>query len=152
MRPWLAEILPGAFVDWRCDVVALEIERTFWEKATILHAEYHRPEDKPTPDGYSRHYADTAALARQAWSSDAVDLGDLRARVVAWKSRFFSSGWARYDSAIPGTFRLLPPEARRPALQRDYRAMRDMYLSEPPDFDRVMADLAALEARINRLS
>ena len=27
----------------RSNVVALEITRTFWEKATILHAEHHRP-------------------------------------------------------------------------------------------------------------
>jgi hypothetical protein len=33
--------------DWQCEVVALELQRTFWEKATILHAEYHRPPDAP---------------------------------------------------------------------------------------------------------
>src|SRR5262249_2023490 len=43
IRPWLAEVLPDAFPDWRCEVVALEVERSFWEKATILHTEYHRP-------------------------------------------------------------------------------------------------------------
>lgn len=64
VRPWMAEILPAAFPDWRCEVVALEVERSFWEKATILHTEYHRPAEKPTPDRFSRHYADTAALAQ----------------------------------------------------------------------------------------
>jgi hypothetical protein len=39
IRPWIADILPPAFPDWRCEVVAMEIERTVWEKATILHAE-----------------------------------------------------------------------------------------------------------------
>ena len=47
IRPWIAEIFPTAFPDWQCEVIALEIERSFWEKATILHAEYHRPLDKP---------------------------------------------------------------------------------------------------------
>jgi hypothetical protein len=37
--PWIAEALPATFGDWRCEVVALQVERTFWEKATILHAE-----------------------------------------------------------------------------------------------------------------
>jgi hypothetical protein len=55
IRPWIAEIFPTAFLDWQCEVVALEIERTFWEKATILHAEYHRPLDKPMRDRFSRH-------------------------------------------------------------------------------------------------
>jgi hypothetical protein len=35
-------------------------------------------------------------------------------------------------------------------LRRDYQAMRDMYLSEPPRFDEILAILAELEERINR--
>ena len=149
IRPWVAEVLPDAFADWRCEVVALELERTFWEKATILHTEYHRPAEKPTPDRFSRHYADTAALAEHPAASKAVDLDDLRTRVVGWKSQFFGSSWANYDHAKPGTFRLVPPPERLPALQRDYQAMRDMYLSEPAGFDDILATLADLEARIN---
>lgn len=67
VRPWIADALEEPFNDWRCSVVALDIHRTFWEKATILHSEYHRPFDRPTPDRFSRHYADTAALARHRW-------------------------------------------------------------------------------------
>jgi hypothetical protein len=40
----VAEVLPAAFPDWKCEVVALEVERSFWEKATILHTEFHRRE------------------------------------------------------------------------------------------------------------
>jgi Nucleotidyl transferase AbiEii toxin, Type IV TA system len=150
IRPWIAEVLPDAFVDWRCEVVALEVERTFWEKATILHTEYHRPAEKPTPDRFSRHYADTAALAKHPSASRAIDQHDLRDRVVAWKGRFFSSSWASYDLAKPGTFRLVPPTARVSALRRDYQSMRDMYLTEPTLFDDVLAILADLERRINQ--
>ncbi len=108
VRPWVAEILPDAFADWRCEVVALEVERSFWEKATILHAEYHRPAERPTPDRFSRHYADTAALARHPAGATAITQHDLRERVVAWKRQFFGSAWANYDLAKPGTFRLVP--------------------------------------------
>jgi hypothetical protein len=149
VRPWVAEILPEAFPDWRCGVVALEIERSFWEKATILHTEYHRPADKPTPDRFSRHYADVAALTRHAAAMKAIEDHDLRDRVVAWKGQFFGSSWANYHLAKPGTFRLIPPDQRLPALRRDYQAMREMYLSPPPAFDDVLATLADLEQRIN---
>jgi len=150
VRPWVAEVLEQAFPDWQCEVVSLELERSFWEKATILHAEYHRPSDKPTPDRFSRHYADTAALSRHAAAAQALGLHELRDRVVQWKARFFGSGWARYDLARPGSFRLVPPTERQSALRRDYQAMRDMYLSEPPDFEEILATLADLEERINR--
>jgi len=149
IRPWIAEALPDAFHDWRCEVVVLEVERSFWEKATILHAEYHRPAEKPTPDRFSRHYADTAALAKHPAAARALDQHDLRNRVVKWKSQFFGSSWANYDRAKPGTFRLVPLTERLPALRRDYHAMRDMYLSEPASFDHILTTLAELEYRIN---
>ncbi len=41
------------------------------------------------------------------------------------------SSWARYDLAVPGTFRLLPAEDRVDQLRDDYQAMKDMYLTEP---------------------
>ena len=47
-------------------VVALLAKRTFWEKATILHAEYFRAHDKALPDRYSRHWMDECApVSRQ---------------------------------------------------------------------------------------
>lgn len=149
IRPWVAEVLPDAFPDWRCEVVALEMERTFWEKATILHTEYHRPTDKPTPDRFSRHYADTASLAKHPAAKSALDRHDIRNRVVEWKRQFFGSSWANYENAKPGTFRLVPPAERLPSLQRDYQAMRDMYLTEPSSFDEILAILSDLEDRIN---
>jgi hypothetical protein len=149
VRPWVAEILPEVFSDWQCEVVALEVERSFWEKATILHTEYHRPADKPTPDRFSRHYADTAALTRHTAVIKAIEDHALRDRVVAWKGQFFGSSWASYHLAKPGTFRLVPTQARLSALRRDYQSMRDMYLSEPAPFDDVLAVLAELEQRIN---
>ncbi len=149
IRPLLADTFPGAFVDWRCNVIALQVERSFWEKATILHSEYHRPAHRPTPDRFSRHYADTAAMAQHPTVANAIDQHNLRERVVAWKVQFFRKAWANYDLARPGTFRLVPPVERVPALRRDYDAMRDMYLSEPTTFEEVLAVLAEIEQRIN---
>jgi hypothetical protein len=58
----VASVFAALFSDWQCEVVALELQRTFWEKATILHAEYHRPADSPTPDRNARHYFDMVRL------------------------------------------------------------------------------------------
>lgn len=151
IRPWMADAIPEAFPDWRCEVVALELERTFWEKATILHTEYHRPADKSTPDRFSRHYADVAALAKHPNATTAIARHDIRDRVVRWKSQFFGSAWANYEAAKPGTFRLAPHPSRLAALRIDYQAMRDMYLTEPASFDEILASLSELENRINQV-
>ena len=149
VTPWIAEVLPAAFGDWRCEVVALEVERTFWEKATILHSEAHRDPADPMPLRYSRHYADLAALARGPVAARALARTDLRDRVVGWKTRYFARAWARYDLAVPGTFRLLPPESRHAQLSADYSSMRDLFITPPPPFADVMRTLAALEHEIN---
>jgi hypothetical protein len=75
---------------------------------------------------------------------------DLRVRVAEWKSRFFPASWARYDLAKPGTFRLVPPDFRLAELGKDYRAMRPMFLTEPPSFASIIEAVRELEMRINR--
>ena len=149
IRPWIAEEFPQVLADFRCELVALELERSFWEKATILHAEYHRDAAKPIRDRFSRHYADTAAMGIHADISKVLSNNKLRQHVTDWKSRFFPSSLARYDLAIPGTFRLVPPQSRRAELERDYLAMHPMFLKEPPPFASVLNTLTNLESRIN---
>jgi hypothetical protein len=149
VRAWVVDDFPAAFADWHCQVTALDLPRTFWEKATILHAEHHRPEELATPDRYARHYADMARLL--AHSSADVMLADhtLCARVVEWKSRVFARQWARYELAKPGTFRLLPHANRRAALARDYAQMRAMFLAPPPEFGAVLGVLDVAERTLN---
>ncbi|HAL38222.1 MAG TPA: hypothetical protein DCP03_08945 [Polaromonas sp.] len=72
-------------------------------------------------------------------------------RVVDWKSRVFARGWARYDLAQHGTFRLVPPEVRQAALARDYATMRPMFMTEPPSFDALLRELGNAENAINKL-
>jgi hypothetical protein len=150
VRPWVAEEFPKQLADFRCELVALELERTFWEKATILHSEHHRNSTKPIRDRSSRHYSDMAALARHAVVERALARAELRQRVADWKSRFFAASWARYDLAKPGTFRLVPPDSRTAELERDYQAMRPMFLTEPPSFASIIEAVRDLESRINQ--
>jgi hypothetical protein len=152
IRPWLAEEFPKQLEDFHCEAVVLELERTFWEKATILHAEYHRDSAKPIPDRFSRHYSDVAVLSQHATADRALADNELRQRVRDWKSRFFAATWARYDLAAPGTFRLLPPESRFTELERDYYAMRDMFLGDPASFESLLESLRGLENRINQVA
>jgi hypothetical protein len=69
--------------------------------------------------------------------------------VVEFKERFYYSSWAHYDMAKPGSFRLSPPPSQIATLERDYRAMRDMFYREPPEFTAILAGMEALELDIN---
>jgi hypothetical protein len=149
VHAWVVDDFPAAFPDWQCQVTALELARTFWEKATILHAEHHRPADQPTPDRHARHYADMGRLLQHRDAALMLSDHALCARVVDWKSRVFARQWARYDLAKPGKFRLLPTNDRLAALARDYAQMRAMFLAAPPAFDALLAQLAEAERTLN---
>lgn len=149
ITPLIAELNREAFADLRAEVVTLEIERTFWEKATILHAEYHRPATQPIRDRFARHYSDFAALWRHPGGRSMAARFDLLDRVRDHKSKFFGSSWAHYETAVPGTLRLTPPDARLAELRRDYSAMEPMFLSPPPRFEEVIDALREAERTIN---
>jgi hypothetical protein len=147
--PLCCRILPQAFSDSQCAVVAIDAERTFWEKATILHQEAHRT--GTIPARYSRHYYDLYKLAGSAIKESSLARLGLLKDVVAFKERFYYTSWAHYDLARPGSFRLAPSRAQILPLTQDYKAMRQMLFHEPPDFAVIQEVLLALEEEINRL-
>lgn len=151
LKPLLADTYPALFDDWACEVTALELQRTFWEKATILHSEFYRPAGSATPDRYARHYFDMVKLLQHPGAFGFLADQAQCARVVDWKSRVFARGWARYDLARHGSFRLVPPGVRQAALAQDYATMRPMFMSEPPAFDDLMRQLADAEKALNAL-
>ena len=149
IRPYAAEVFPDIFERTDCQVKAIKAERTFWEKATILHQEAHRPEGSHQPSRYSRHYYDLAMMATTNAKDLAVADFELLQSVVDFKKRFYPRGWAQYDLAKPGTLRLIPESHVLEAVRADYRAMANMIYGDYPDFDEIMGQLQALEDEIN---
>jgi hypothetical protein len=105
VRAFAAEEFPALFDEPDVAVTSLLAKRTFWEKATILHAEFHRPAEKAMPDRYSRHYYDLAMLAQSPVRAEALADLALLDQVVRHKETFYPSGWARYDLARIGSLR-----------------------------------------------
>jgi len=146
---FVAEEFPNLVSESKFPLLALVARRTFWEKATILHAEYFRPGDKALPERYSRHYYDVAMMVKGPIKAEAMADFPLLAQVVKHKETFYPSAWPRYDLARPGSFHLMPVKERMEALQRDYKSMAAMIFGEPPAFDGIMGALKELEQEIN---
>ena len=133
IRSFVFEEFPNLIKDGEVSVVALLAKRTFWEKVTILHAEFHRPADKALPDRYSRHYYDVAMLAQSPIRDEALADMALLDQVVTHKQTFYPSGWAHYAAAYPGSLRLLPAPERMLAFGNAITASMDVMLfGEPP--------------------
>ena len=151
IQSYAAQHFAHVFEKPSCDVPTILAERTFWEKATILHQESHRSVDKPMPPRYSRHYYDLARLVLSDVKHIALADLEMLAAVVAFKQRFYPSAWAHYELARPPTLKLIPPEARISELAKDYQSMQNMIFDKPLSFDEVMQTLTALEKEINAL-
>ena len=150
IRPYVAEAFPDRITDAGVVVRTLSIARTFWEKATILHAEAHRASAGKSPRArYSRHYADLAVLADHECAAEALADIALLNRVVTHKKIFFRSGSAKYEEARPGSFRLVPTQNYLNLLEKDYKDMREMFFGEPLSWDRIISRLRKLESQIN---
>ncbi len=146
----LSEALPRLVLP-KVSVQVLSPVRTFWEKATILHAEYHRSASKPTADRMARHYYDLSQLADHKIGSNALRAVPMLETVAVDKARLFRSKWARYELAKPGTLRLVPPDARAAELKEDLSKMIEsgMFAGDPPAWTAIVRRLAKLEDTIN---
>lgn len=149
IRPYIADDFPDLLTTQEFDVKVLAAERTFWEKATILHDQHHRASEAATADRISRHYYDLHRLNQTEIVTRAMsDLGLLR-DVVRNKMTFFPRAGARYEEVLEGELRLSPNNDRLKALRSDYEKMGEMFFAEVPDFDAILEDLAHLERTIN---
>jgi hypothetical protein len=139
----------AAFKEGACGVTVLAAERTFWEKATVLHMWYHAPADRKFRDRQSRHYYDVVRLYQHDLGKAAVRDTELLLKVARHKEVFFPAAWARYTDARPGTLRLVPPDSGLQELEQDYRKMREMIFGEPLAFEQVLKVLCEIERQVN---
>ncbi|MCL2806063.1 MAG: nucleotidyl transferase AbiEii/AbiGii toxin family protein [Treponema sp.] len=146
--PYIADVYPK--LDIKPAIIhTIKAERTFWDKATILHREFFRPENTNTPIRYSRHYYDLYKMAISTIKNTALPDLELLADVVYRKNKLYRCAWARYDLAKPGTLRLLPNNNNRDLLKKDYSAMQGMIFGDIPEWETILEHLKELENEIN---
>ncbi|MBI3990706.1 MAG: nucleotidyl transferase AbiEii/AbiGii toxin family protein, partial [Candidatus Omnitrophica bacterium] len=148
--PYIVNV-PGERVVEGISMRVLAAERTFWEKATILHMIYNYPVEKNVPPRMSRHYYDISAMADSPIYKRALENISLLKTVAEHKALFFKANWAHYEEATPAGLRLLPREDQMSALKNDYRQMQQMFFEEPPSLDQIVEKLQELEKEINRI-
>ncbi len=147
ITPYAAEDFPDFFKQPTISVTTLAAERTFWEKATILHALHHSTKLR---DRMSRHYYDTYVMAEKGVADIALRQPELLQHVVQNKSLLFRDNKASYETATITELKLIPTDGMLQALKKDYASMQEMFMGDVPDFDTVMQRLAKLEEQIHK--
>jgi hypothetical protein len=151
ITPYAAEDFPKYFEKPSHIIKVLAAERTFWEKATLLHSEYHRPDEKATAERISRHHYDLHELFKSEIAERAIGQLNLLDHVVEHKKIFFSRATDDYDEALRGHLHLVPVSDRLQALRNDYQKMQNdrMFFGAVPSLEDILESLTQLEATIN---
>lgn len=149
LKSFVAEEL-DAFEEISIPIPCLSPLRTFWEKATLLHAEHYRPLEKATPLRLSRHYYDISGLFKAGFAAKAMQERELLQDVIKNKSLLFPSAWANYPLIHIQGIKLLPPLERLPDLKKDYKQTKEtmLYGADKPTFENLLDDIATLEEQL----
>lgn len=108
ITPYAADVVPFG-PELSTTVRTASPERTFWEKATILHQEANRPEGKAMPRRYSRHYYDMYRLGHSFVLGRAVAQPGLLEQVV----RFFVNVNPSFTDSTNAIAPIAPTHPRR---------------------------------------
>ncbi|MES9887785.1 MAG: nucleotidyl transferase AbiEii/AbiGii toxin family protein [Candidatus Sedimenticola sp. 6PFRAG1] len=132
-------------------MVVLSPERTFWEKATLIHVECNREEFKSDAHRLSRHWYDLQMLATHDSGKAAINNRALFEDVVRHKQVFFNASYANYEACLANELRLIPGEDAIAELRTDYEKMlgAGMMYGESPSFDDIIAGIREIEREAN---
>ncbi len=148
---YIEEYYKDIFTGSTTSVKAMKPERTFWEKITLLHMLAHQAEDKKIQLRIARHYYDVYKLSTAGIAKNAITNLSLLDSVAAHKSIYFRSKQASYDTAKPGSLKLIPNQWLLKQINDDYLAMEDMFFGDVLSFDEIINEVTCLEDTINNL-
>lgn len=95
VTPFAAEKYPNIFSQRDTSVLTIDVERTFWEKLTILHKIANFQDGKPLPARYARHLYDV------------YNMGNSWVKERAFKQKFYYVKGAHYETATLETIMLV---------------------------------------------
>ena len=132
IEAYISEAIPAVYAEKRVQIKVLNSERTFWEKATILHRFGNYPSDKIVPIRQSRHYYDFYCLLISEVKGKALSDLTLLQKVCDHKKLYFKEGWAKYDDARTGALKLIPDARVLSEMEKDYKEMQEMLFEKTP--------------------
>lgn len=110
VSPFAAEKYPDVFTQKETSVLTIDVERTFWEKLTILHKIANFPEGKVLPARYARHLYDVYNLGNSWVKESAFARKELLEKDVAFKQKFYYTKSAHYETATLNSIELMPSD------------------------------------------
>lgn len=151
IKSYVAEQYTRVFLEPSTFVNTIDVERTFWEKTTILHKIANRDINKPFPMRYARHYYDLFCMYNSNIKEKAFIKKELLEQDIKFKKKFYASNHSGYETAMIGSMMLMPRDEDLLSLKNDYEHMKKMLYGTIPDFKDILFTIKILESEINDL-
>lgn len=152
IRPYIEEDYAGMASSAIVKVAALNPERTFWEKVTLLHGLHHATLAKPDKNiaRLSRHIYDVHCLWHTATLREKIVDPSLLLAVVENKMVFFQDPKSRYELVKEWKLTCEPHKALAETLRKDFRAMASMFFAnaQVPTFDEALGALGEVDTMV----
>lgn len=103
-------------------------QRTFWEKAFLLHELFQRPVEKIEIARMSRHWYDLHYLITAGFATKAIQDAELYSAVRNHRKKFTKVPGVDYDTLSPKDFGLFPPKDKESDWNSDYKKMIGSYI------------------------
>lgn len=126
-------------------------ERTFLEKAFLLHEELSKPADKVKTFRMSRHFYDLHMIMDTKYCLLAFTSNDLYQTIVDHRSIFNRISGIDYNTHLPATIDFIPSEGTILTWEEDYIRMKEMMGGDPPSFPDLMKRMKDLRNRFREI-
>jgi hypothetical protein len=125
LRSLIAENYPDAdFADTEIAIPTVIPQRTFLEKAFLLHEEFQKPEASIRIDRMSRHLYDLERLMDTGFARKALEDISLYKAIIDHRSKLTAISGVDYSTHSPDRINFVPLESVMEKWRNDYAAMQ----------------------------
>jgi len=153
LRSILANTFPDAiFADDYYSIPTVVPQRTFLEKAFLLHEEFQKPAEKIRVDRMSRHIYDLEKMMDTNFAIDALNDKELYNAIVAHRSALTKMKEVDYSTHNPDKINFVPPLNVIDLWKADYESMQNnMIYGQSLPFDKLIERIKELNERFGKI-
>jgi len=154
IRSIIANTYPqSSFADPLTPIQTVIPQRTFLEKAFLLHEEFQKPAGNIRVDRMSRHLYDLERLMDTDFARKALEDMSLYQSIVDHRSKLTAISGIDYSTHSPDTINFVPPEFVIERWRNDYSFMQaNMIYGESLSFGKLIERIKELNERFRKIS
>ena len=152
IRSIIAENYPETnFADDFVTIPTVIPQRTFLEKAFLLHEEFQKQPEKIRTDRITRHIYDLEKMMDTDYAKNALNNTDLYNVIVEHRRTLTAMKEVDYSTHIPEKINFVPPMFVMESWRKDYEKMQSMIYGESLSFDKLMDRIRELNERFRKI-